>query len=247
MRRTGGTTLASLLAALSEHPSIEHEPFNEGRAMGHVLANSTARRNLKKLRIELRNCLADKPLIKHCYELCQQPFNTALMEVTTELGYRHIILDRRNEMDRVLSLELARLTGAWGSDEAKRVYPGIEAGNVALPEIDILNAIDEIALSRVRRLELVKMTARANPASFVVYFEDVYSDPVAGRDLIGRLMGYIGIDPAAHQNYDKMVDDALRLRGQNTARVIDSVPNLGAVKAEIERQNVGIADVFTPS
>lgn len=245
MRRTGGTTLATLLGTLSEYAHIEHEPFNWGRVFGHVFRDFKASGDKAQLRRDLAACLADRPLIKHCYELRLDPFNEALMEVTTALGYRHIILDRRNEIDRIMSLELAEITGAWGSDEAKKIYPRIEAGTMTLPPVDVEKVMTEVLLCRDKRLMLTKLLANADP--FIVYYEDIYSDPDAGRALIRGIMEYLGIDPAAHPTYDKHVDDALLLRGQNSMRIMDAVPNLNQIKAEMLRVDCAQANVFTPS
>ena len=245
MRRTGGTTLATLLNTLSEHPTIEHEPFNPERRFGHVSADFKMTNDAGRLRDTLMICLQNRPLIKYCYELLPPAFNAALLEVTTALGYRHIILDRRSEADRILSLELAQMTGAWGGDRAKQIYPGIEAGEVTLPPINEDKVMREMTLCRARRQELVQMIASITPAPFVVYFEDVYSDPQAGRALIARLLAFLGIRSEAHEGYDKLVSNALLHRGQNTARIMDAVPNIKEIRAAMKALQG--ADIFAPS
>ncbi|AXI46082.1 hypothetical protein C1J03_08665 [Sulfitobacter sp. SK012] len=44
MQRTGGTTLAILLRRLSEHPSVEDEPFNLTRVFGHIILDRRSER-----------------------------------------------------------------------------------------------------------------------------------------------------------------------------------------------------------
>lgn len=247
MRRTGGTTLATLLSTLTEHPGVPHEPFNTDRKFGHVTQAFLENRNKKQLRAALQEGLAQRPVIKHCHELIGPVFNATLMQVTTELGYRHIVLDRRRETDRIISLELAQLTGAWGSDAAKKIYPAIETGEVMLEPMNLKHAVHQLHLCHQRRLELAKLMRKLRPAPFVVYFEDVYTDPDAGRALIARLLAFLGIAPEDHAEYDQLVEDALLLRGQNTARIVQAVPNFDAAVTELDSLQAGLPQVFTAS
>lgn len=247
MRRTGGTTLATLLNILSEHPGIQHEPFNGERKLGHVYQAFSENGDVKQLRAALHEGLAHRPVIKHCYELMSHGFNKALMQVTTELGYRHIVLDRRNEADRLISLELAQLTGAWGGDAAQKIYPAIEAGDVVLERMNMDHAMYQMRLCHTRRKELAAMTKRATPAPFVIYFEDVYSDATAGRALIGRLLAYLGMRPEEHADYDTLLEDALLRRGQNTSRIMQAVPDFDADKARLEALEAGHKKIFVAS
>jgi len=247
MRRTGGTTLATLLSTLSEHRGIQHEPFNPERLFGHISDAFMQTQDTAQLRAALQECLADRPVIKHCYELMPEAFNTVFLDVTSALGYRHIVLDRRSETDRILSLELAHLTGAWGGEAAREIYPAIEAGEVTLAPVDIARARRQMTLCRNRRLELARLWVDAEPGPFVVYFEDVYSDPQQGRALIARLLAFLGIRPEDHAGYDAMVDDALLKRGQNSARILQAVPNADAAIAELDALHSTQAEVFAAS
>lgn len=247
MRRTGGTTLASLLSTLSRYIGVQHEPFNGERMYGHISGAFAQTGDVAQLGADLKACLARKPLIKHCYEMMPPAFNEVLLEVSTALGYRHIILDRRNETDRIVSLELAHLTGAWGSEDAKKIYPAIEAGEVVLEPLDIQRAKREMHLCNTRRQELVQTMAEAQPAPFVVYFEDVYSDPQAGRALIARLLAFLGIRPEDHAEYEQMVTDALLRRGQNSARILQAVPGVDAAIETLEALYSSQTPVFDPS
>ncbi|MFD0859916.1 hypothetical protein [Roseovarius aquimarinus] len=247
MRRTGGTTLASLLASLSEHPKIEHEPFNHDRALGHVFLRFKETGDEAMLRAMLRECLGARPLIKHCHELKPAAFNLALLQVACSLGYRQVVLDRRNEIDRILSLELAALTGAWGGAEARRIYPAIEAGTQTLPAMDLPRLLREMTHCHLRRRELAEMMRQIGAAPFVVYFEDIYAEHAQGRALIERLLAFLGIDPAEHEGYERLVEEALLRRGQNSARIMDAVPNLAEMKAEMARHEAECRPVFEAS
>jgi hypothetical protein len=247
MRRTGGTTLATLLSDLSEHNGIEHEPFNRDRIFGHVSEAFRQTDDDAQLRTDLKDIFAKKPVIKHCYELVPPAFNKTLFDVTSSLGYQHIILDRRNEADRIISLELARITGAWGGDAAKKLYPAIEAGEVMLEPLDVELALRQMNMCHKRRLMLAEMTADAQPAPFVVYFEDVYNDPQRGRELISQLLAFLGIHPEDHVDYAARVDDALLKRGQNSARILQAVPNASAAEKSLRESHSLHSQVFVAS
>lgn len=247
MRRTGGTTLATLLSTLSEYTGTQHEPFNQERVFGHIYQGFAQSGDADKLRADLRKCLEKRPLIKHCHELMSHRFNALFLEVTTALGYRHIVLERRNETDRIVSLELAYLTGAWGGQDAKTIYPAIEAGEVTLAPMDIDRALRQMRLCNTRRRELASMITTADLASFVVYFEDVYSDPKAGRALIKRMLAYLDLRPEDHKNYDALVNVALLKSGQNSARILQAVPGAQGGIAQLEAEYQTQTPVFVAS
>lgn len=248
MRRTGGTTLASLLATLSEHPGIQHEPFNSDRKFGHIAAEFARNGDEVQLRAALHDCLENSPVIKHCYELMSQAFNTVFMDVTTALGYRHIVLDRRNETDRIVSLELAHLTGAWGGEAAQKIYPDIEAGVITLEPLDTTRALREMRLCNTRRKELAQAMAALNGVTpFVVYFEDVYSDPQEGRALVARVLAFLDIQREAHTDYENLVDSALLKRGQNSSRILQAVPDVEAAINILKAEHTAHESVFTAS
>lgn len=230
MQRTGGTTLAALLADLSEYSGIEHEPFNPERMLGWVTKGWLETRDEEKLRADMAKALESLPLIKHCYELLPLEVNRVLMEVSCALGYRHIILDRRAEPRRVLSLELAKLTGAWGGKDAGAVYGQIERGELQLEPMNVDGALRHMTYCQKQRQALQDLFTAQGTSAFVIYFEDVYADPEAGRQRIRRLLDFLGIDPAAHADYEAWVDDALLRKGQNSARVMEAVPNIAKAR-----------------
>lgn len=247
LRRTGGTTLGTLLSRLSEHPSTQHEPFNKDRVFAHVSQGFAQSGDVGQLRGDLRKALAGRPVIKHCYELMSPAFDAVFLEVTTALGYRHIVLDRRRETDRIISLELAYLTGAWGSDAARDIYPAIEAGEVTLAAMDAQRATSQMRMCHNRRSVLAQQMTAMGQRPFVVYFEDVYADPQAGAALIGRLLAYLGIRPEEHPDYEAQLSTALLHSGQNSARILQAVPNLEAVRTQLETLFATQAQVFAPS
>lgn len=236
MRRTGGTTLAGSLEILSEHPKIAHEPFNPDRMFGHITNTWFAERDDARLERDIRQALAKRPVIKHCYELRTLELNDRLMKVSTDLGYRHIILDRRAEDDRILSLELAQATDAWGGPDARAIYAEIMSGVRVPRPIDIDSAVAHMEHCLDRRRSLLEILHRHGQAPFVVYFEDVFSDPAKGRDLLRRLVEFVGLSPADYPGYDALVDEALLTRGQNSAQIRQFVPGALELQAILRNQ-----------
>jgi hypothetical protein len=236
MRRTGGTTAAALLATLSEHPGVPHEPFNPERRFGDVTKHWHAHKDVAALNENMAQVLAPRPVIKHCYELVAPEVNRALIEVSSALGYRHIILDRDAEVDSVLSLELAQITGAWGSKDAKRIYREIEEGVRECDPINIPRALHQLHICQNRRLELAALLTAQEHAPFVVYFEEMYSDPDAGRKRIGQLLDFLKISPDDPVEYNKLLTNALLHQGQNSARIMAAVPNIKDAHAQLEKK-----------
>ncbi|MFZ7094107.1 hypothetical protein [Primorskyibacter sp. 2E233] len=230
MQRTGGTTLATLLATLSEHPGVQHEPFNQDRVFGHVAPHW---QDPARLRDEMAGVLAPRPVIKHCHELLPPVLNETLMEVSSELGYRHIVLERRAEADRILSLELAKITGAWGSDQARRIYRQIEEGGSPLDPIDIPRALAHMHHCAARRAALDALFEAHGQTPYRVCFEDIYTDPASGRILVEDALSFLAIDPKAHPQYEALVTEALLKKGQNSVRVADAVPNYDAARNQL--------------
>jgi LPS sulfotransferase NodH len=226
LRRTGGTTLAALLADLSEHPGVEHEPFNPERAFGAVVRAWRDHRDEAQLRAHFEQVLAPRPVIKHCYELLPDAFNAMLMQVTRDLGYAHIVLDRRAEVDRILSLELAKQTGAWGKQEAGKVLRELQMGVRRMAPFDTAEALHHKAVCAARRGWLADAFADAGITPHEVFFEDVYSDLEAGRAEVAALLAFVGIVPEDFPDFEQRRDEALLKKGQNSARLLDFVPNL---------------------
>jgi len=236
MRRTGGTTLAGLLATLSEHPGVAHEPFNPDRLFGAIATAWGQDPDPDRLRGELAEVLARNPVIKHCYELHPAAFNEILLEVATGLGYRHMVLDRRAEIDRILSLELAKITGVWGPQEAEDAYARIARGEQVLDEIPVAQATNHMRSCAAARTRLADQFAAHGVDPHVIYFEDVYATPEtkAGILRVYAALQFLEIDPKAHPKTYGMITDALANKGQKSHRIMDAVPNIAEVRAALE-------------
>lgn len=245
MRRTGGTSLATLLMKLSDHPGTQHEPFNFDRAFGHVLENWQHEQDVLAMRGAIRQILKrNTPTIKHCYELMPLKLNRALMQVSSNLGYRHIVLERRDEVARILSLELAKMTGAWGKDAAGEIYEAIEQGKRKVAPLDLPHALAHLHKCQQDRANLAALFDEYGQAPFVVSFEDMYTDYDQGRAKLQELLDFLGIDISEQPDFEDQARATLVQSGQNTARIQRHVPNLDEACQHLQQAFDGYDRVF---
>lgn len=235
MRRTGGTTFTSLLTTLSEHPGTQHEPFNPDRKFGNITKAWIAHKDPGLLMDGLDQVLADHPLIKHCYELVPEEVNLALIKATSERGYRHIVLDREAEVDRIISLELAKVTGAWGAEDATRIYAEIEDGTRVLDPISIGKACEHMVSCADLRRWLASQFDAAMHTPLLVYFEEIYGDLERGRRTIEEVLKCLGIIPGAHPDYETLLTEALTQKAQNSHSIAHAVPNMDDLRSALEQ------------
>lgn len=157
------------------------------------------------------------------------------MEVAQELGYVHIVLDRGAEVDRILSLELARLTGAWGKQDALKVFQGLKNGTSQVPPFDTAGAVAHLNVCQRYRRKIKAQMDRNGIVPFVVYFEQVYADPQKGRQKVADLLEFLGINPAEHDNYNALLTEALLQKGQKSGRIMEYVPNLPVAQSQLAK------------
>ncbi len=226
LRRTGGTTLNNLLLDASPFTVGLHEPFNHDREFGWVSKAYGETENLDELRQNVGSVLDAFPLFKTAFEMQAIAINKTILLEATARGYRHIILDRKAEVDRLLSLELARVTGGWGKLDAERIYSEYTSGSATMDSFDIEWLVDHLAYCRKMRLSLQQIMIEAGVTPKVVYFEDIYLNHAAGRAIIDDLVAFVGLQPDEIEGYAQTVSDALTYMGQNSARMMDLVPNI---------------------
>jgi hypothetical protein len=245
-RRTGGTTLTDLMMDLSEHPRADQEPFNWDRGFGAVSKHWFDTRDDARLVADLDAVLAGRPLIKHCHELHPDGFNDALFAAAERHGYRQLVLDRRDEVGRMLSLELAQLTGAWGKHGSAERYARIERGEDVLAPIDIPAALGHMRLCHDRRLTLKARLAGALRPVPVVLFEMLYGGALEqGRPQMRAILQRFGLTED-HDPVDirRRITEALRWRGQDSARMLPFIPNIAEARAAFEAEVAAHPPVF---
>lgn len=191
LQRTGGTNLTRQLVRLSGLPRTEHEPFNEGRAYGHVTAAWRKDRDALAMGAAMQEIAAEHQVIKHCVEMVPPEINGGLALATAAAGYQHVFLYRRQPKGRLLSLHYARVSGIWGNrmktgqpptEEELRRHP--------LP----VNELVERERRGMRALQrvwdgLVEMGVHP----LAIAYEDLYqSTPARSQHVLQRLFDELG-------------------------------------------------------
>lgn len=232
LRRTGGTSLTGFLQSISSFPPIQHEPFNPDRKLGWIARDFNATGDAVRMAEQMTSALASRPNLKHCLEIVRPELTRALIETCEALGYRFLVLTRRDEAARLRSLALAVATGAWGPEQARKIYPRIRDGRQAPQPVDLkwleqLVRNDYALLGRCLRL----LRNRRIPHRWLV-FEEVYDSAGSRRAAGADLAADMGI---------VLADDDPRLArfadrpSQNSHSIADHVPDHAAVVALLER------------
>ncbi len=240
-RRTGGTSLAQLLFDAAGGPRVGHEPFNIDREFGWVTRAFRENGDTAALAANIAQAMTDDPSIKHCHELVAPEMNAALLDHTLARGYRHLVLERDAEVERVLSLELARKTGVWGSREAKETYRRILEGEMQLGPIKLGEAVAQMRLCARRRAELAALFAARGVTPHVVRFEEVYGRGAEGEQRVDEIFAHLGLDRDALPDYAARRHEALYARGQGSGRILPLVPNIEEVRDALTREHAHLS------
>jgi hypothetical protein len=233
MRRTGGTTLADTLMTLSEHPRVKHEPFNEDRIFGAVATGWYKNHDRVQTRADLLDVLTGRPLIKHCFEIHERPFNRLILNVTNRLGYAQMLLTREDEVARILSLELAKSTGVWGKMGSERGYAKVREGEAGEIRFDIDAARRHLEKCFSDWAWLAEQMAEIGVTPHQLRFEELYTSVDEGRAAVGRALDFLGFPPGTLEAHRREVDNAIHHRGQNSAAMLSYVANIDETRTAL--------------
>ena len=197
LRRTGGTSLTGFLTKVSHFPSSQHEPLNKDRVWGYIAQDYAKTGDAATMEAALLNVLKPRPNIKHCIEICHPAITRSLITQTAALGYKTFVLTRRDEVGRQLSLALSKVTGAWGPEQAAKIYPLIISGEKQLPPLDLVKPLrqvnhDAVALGRT----LTQLRNQQVPFEWLV-FEELYKGDIPIETHARNIAAQLGITIAA--------------------------------------------------
>lgn len=226
MRRTGGTSLMSFMSEISSFPTRQHEPLNEERVWGKITRDFNANRDAAAARAALAQQLAERPNIKHCFEIIPPELNRILIEECAARGYRFFVLTRRNEARRLRSLFLALATEAWGPEQAAKIYPEISTGKrraQALPIEKGRKAVHQAAVSLGQVLTLLR---NRQIAYDWLVFEEIYKNEETIRSAAIRVAADLGVTVGAD---DPRLRNFAQGVGQNSDAIIEHVVGMPAL------------------
>lgn len=209
-RRCGGTNLAAALFRSSSYTPIEHEPFNVDRCFGQMQSQLAEGSYQGDLVEDVRQVLKNKPLIKHCLEIIHKDLNDAILKVTNELDYKHLFLYRELATDRLFSLNYARLTGIWGSEQKKEIDESIFSETI---DVKSLIAHEEHCRKEMARIHSALIENNKQPIS--VSFEMLYRSNFEYSCLLVKdIFDCLGVDDSIVS--EEFLSKTLKGGGQGT-------------------------------
>lgn len=232
LRRTGGTSLTSALSKASSFPTIEHEPFNFDRLWGDVSAGFCDSGQVETLNQAIAAKLQNHPNIKHCFEFLPTPITLALITQAQRMEYHIILLTRRDEAKRQLSLSLALATDAWGAKQAAKVYPRIKSGEHAIAPIDLQKLRNRVQRDyRALGKTLIWLRNRKIPFDWLL-FEELYQGTEPLSVQVCDLAARIGISLTQD---DPRLAVLAKSNGQKSIEIAEHIPNYKEVVTLLER------------
>jgi len=208
LRRTGGTNLAQALFERSPHQGVQHEPFNEDRLFSQVTLDWLEHRDEQALRDALREICDRQVLIKHCVEPLPSELNTALAEISTQAGYQHIFLYRRQPLGRLLSLHFANVSGVWGKPQAGSAEIDQGIFRSPIPIEDLLRH-EQNCRSELGRIFDLLVEQGETPR--IAVFEDIYfnTEPQSAVAILQQLFRALHLEQPEEdpQLFDRLLNN----------------------------------------
>ncbi len=207
LQRTGGTNFTQRLVELSGLAATQHEPFNLGRAFGHLTQHWMDTQDRPALDAAVADILRKGEVIKHCVEAVPWDVTESLAHAAVSANYNHLVLYRRNAADRLLSLHFAQQTGVWGPDmkAVKAVAGARETDTGAMADIVTAQAlgaalpIDELVAHerncRQRLQDLGQRLQRLGATPLPIAYEDIYraADPLGPVRVLAPVLKALGL------------------------------------------------------
>jgi hypothetical protein len=234
LQRTGGTSLTELLMRMSEHKATDHEPFHLTRAFGRVTEHWLATRDLATLDRALVPILAERYLIKHCYELHANSFNAALARAAARAPYRHVLLLRRDELSRLVSMSLAQANGTWFRDWARKVYADVAKGNRRIEPLPVERIVAHYKRCLAATAHTKKLLKKLRVTPFPLFYEDLYIGERETRlAVLDKLFDFLDLSAETRALHRRDIEDKIFAGGHETAKVLQHVPNLMVVETAL--------------
>jgi hypothetical protein len=234
LQRTGGTSLTELLMCMSEHKATDHEPFHLSRAFGRVTENWLATQDCAALDRAMAEIVAERYLIKHCYELLPKSLNAALARAAAGARYRQVLLLRRDELSRLVSMSIAEANGTWFRDWARKVYADVAHGDRRFEPLPVERIVAHYRRCLASTAHTRKLLKKLRIAPFRLFYEDLYT---GGREsriaMLDKLFDFLDVSAKTRALHRQDIEDKIFAGGHETAQVVRHVPNLMAVETAL--------------
>lgn len=219
--------MMAFLSGVSPFPSVEHEPFNIDRVWGHVTRGPTCSADQAQVMSAVKECVAERPNIKHCIEIIPGTITRALIEECTERNYGILVLTRRDEQARLASLLLAQATGVFGPAEAARIYPEIRAGRVQPKAIALEKIVGRINTDAAAVGNALSILRNRGIAYEWLVFEELYADASSIATHAQRIAHRLGLDVKPD---DPRLAAFSRQSGQQSTQIEQYVPGMARAR-----------------
>jgi hypothetical protein len=234
LQRTGGTSLTELLMLMSEHKATDHEPFHLSRAFGRVTEHWLATHDVAVLDRAMAQIFAERYLIKHCYELLPESLNAALARAAAKAPYRHVLLLRRDELSRLVSMSIAEANGTWFRDWARKVYSDVAKGDRRFEPLSLERIVTHYKGCLASTAHTKKLLKKLRIAPLRLFYEDLYMGERETRiAVLHKLFDFLDLSAETRALHQQDIEDKIFAGGHETAKVLQHVPNLMAVETAL--------------
>jgi len=180
----------------------------------------------------MRDICGRRSNLKHCPELIPMPVSQALVTASVAQDYQHLFLYRCDPIPRILSLEYAQRTNAWGPGQTPQ-GDSADSSTAFDAALDIKAILTHEATAHTRLNQSWQALLEAGVSPIALSFEELYlaTPDNARQSLIYMLAGLDMVLPA------EQIDTLLqRLRGtgnQNTRNRYDQFRQIDQLKQRI--------------
>lgn len=240
LRRTGGTSLAEFLFKSSTHSSVQHEPFNTGRIWGDVTVDLRNQLDqdmdqmidwdLAQFRERISLYCQQKRNIKHTIDNTPFLITKFLLEASLEQDYNHIVLLRKDNFKRIISLLIAQQTVWKMEGDSTVVFSKIISGELDLQKIPFKKLQKNFNSSIQKLGGLYELLHQNNVDYYRVYFEELFSDQLGQQqrlDKISNILNYLNIKEYDSQHLYKNLFES----SENTKSIYEYIPNYHQLEA----------------
>ena len=213
--RTSSTNLANATGA-------ENEPFHFGPPPNrlHWIYEAWARDHQEDAFIQVYE---QNTCFKHLPEWFTDDFNVALARTSTAAGYRHIHLVRLNELDRLISNDVAGQLDAWWPKEAKERFAELRKGERRLNPLDVHRLIGNAKRVRAAWREV---ESHLSPVLTILHERLTSKKQEIRISSLRKISEFLGLPADSLGDLDLSMQNG----GQNTAQILDLLPNVDELR-----------------